>query len=264
MKHRKSAWKKPAVTIFVVVCLMAVLSGLAVAANLFGVGDLMLPEDAQPENMALISLQGVTGSPEFEAAAAWRAFTDAYDPDHALLSQLGNDMPDLALRYVACGAYTQEMADRLDEITREYGLELHGDMTVLGDAQAVRQAVGAGLLGDGHTPYSGYVYPDGTFQFDGAWSGGEDLTVDYQLRRHVRGYFDAVVLNIGDVSQYSQRTLTTETGDTVVLASGADKSLIVAERPESMVVVNVLAGSGTLTEDALVRLAASFDFSTLA
>lgn len=74
----------------------------------------------------VFTLSGLKGSPAYQGALAWFDFEKTYDPDYAILESLGTDRPTFPAKYDAYGIYTQEMADKLDEITEEYGLSLLG------------------------------------------------------------------------------------------------------------------------------------------
>ena len=76
--------------------LLILLSAGAVAANLLGLSDLLLPQaqpDASPgqatqENR--LSLSGYINTPESRALAEWNDFLSSYDPDGAILKVVGN------------------------------------------------------------------------------------------------------------------------------------------------------------------------------
>ena len=70
----------------------------------------------------MISVQGYAGSPEYQAALAWAEFQHSYDRDGAELQRVGNAPTGFEEKYRFNGyhVYTQEMADRLDEIAAQY------------------------------------------------------------------------------------------------------------------------------------------------
>jgi len=95
--------------------------------------------------------------------------------------------------------------------------------------------------------------------------------VDYQLRRTVKGVFDEVSLNVVDVSGYSQWQYETASGETVLLALGPGKALVLGDYPDCFIAVNVLAGTnpddplwpGNLDREDLEALADGIDFTVL-
>ena len=209
----------------------------------------------------VISLQGFSASPEFMAAAEWATFESAYDRDGSILDAVGNAPTQWDEKYGRNGylIYSKEMADKMDEICAKYGLRLHegadaGDLKErFGDFTRSASAIG-------------YWYGDGTFQFDGEQDG-----IEFQFRRTMKGVMDTVFLNVSDWTKYHQWEYETRSGATVLLALGPMKGLILAEKDDSFIVVNVLVGSegsdyvwgSTITEAQLETLADSFDFSIL-
>jgi len=260
MKSKKLKRLKFIRTGITAACLIAVMSTLAVAAHYLGLKELVLPAATQPETEMLLSLQGFDDSPEYQAAAEWNTFTASYDTDGSKLAQVGNGPTGLDEKYSPYFVYTQEMAEKLDAITQKFSLKLHQQMVELPDSNALAEFAGGHFLGYENEVFYGYGYAEGSFQFDGEWHGTETASTDYQMRRSMKGYFDAVTLNIGDVSKYHEWVYTTKSGAEVLLALSAEKALILAERPESFVVVNVLTGSDSLTNTDMEHMADSFDF----
>jgi hypothetical protein len=217
--------------------------------------------DPIPEDVDVISLQGFADSPEHQAAAEWAEFEHGYDRDGEILHAVGNAPTEWDEKYNYNGylVYSQEMADKMDEITEKYGLRLHyGGMSVddlrvlFGDFTREENAVG-------------YYYGDGTFQYDGDADG-----IMYQFRRTMKGVLDTVYLNVTDWTEYNQWEYETDSGVTVLLALGPRKALILAELDDCFVAVNVLAGSEgsmlggePITRETLEDFADTFDLSVL-
>ena len=277
------------VTVAAAVALAAALSGLAVAANFFGLRDVLLPEKGsvyvtdengrvipgEHEYKDFVSLSGWGDTPESKALAEWQAFLEGYDQDGAIISEIGNEPTGFEDRYGLYLVYTQEMADKLEEIIAKYDLKLHEWMEdVLPETWGA--AVGD-FFEENVTPYSGYIYENGTFRFDGAAElGVGELKgygpIEYQFSRSVKGTFDDVALNIGDLSDFEEWGYQTEDGTSVTLGLGArNRSLILADLGDSFVLVNVLTGklgddtfsSGAIGREELEELADSFRYSAL-
>ncbi|MBQ5977325.1 MAG: hypothetical protein IJL51_04240 [Oscillospiraceae bacterium] len=222
--------------------------------------------DPLPGDTDMISLQGFAGSPEYQAALAWAEFQHNYDRDGSVLASVGNGPTPWTETYSVNGyhVYSQEMADTLEGIAAEYGLTLH---TGRGDADSMAEMYERFGPFSTATNWNGYYFDDGSFQCDCAVDG-----IDYQIRRCMKGVLDTVGLNITDAEQYEQWEYQTACGETVLLALGPNKALILAESDQSFTVVNVLAGSeaslfygadGSITAAQLEELADSFDFSIL-
>lgn len=266
-----------------VIALLAALSTVAVAADLFGLRSLLLgrqqvtmpidPETGERpvETVDMIGLSGYMDTAESRALAEWQAFLNGYDVEGAAMANDKNPA-ELDTKYDLYQVYNREMADRLDEIVETYDLNLHTGMAVIlpGEWSA---AVGDQFTLEGNTAYSGYIYEDGTFAYDGDAELPEYGLVDYQFQRSVRGSFNEVILNVGDVSQYREWTYETACGQAVTLALSPGKALVLADLGDSFVTVNVLAGTETSPDDIfssgpffqadLEALADSFDFTVL-
>lgn len=231
-------------------------------------------EPAQQENTSFFPKE-ILDSPEYQACAEWKRFREAYDTDGMILSEIGNDIVNLGEEYEAYGCYSQEMADKVDELCEKYGLsklngfqfaETYSDLCSragIGDICAnSSENVKQDVLG-------GYLYTDGTFHLEGSVSlaGSSLYTTDYQLMRAMKGSLNTIAFDFGEAADYSVREYTTAKGETVLLASGSTRALILAERDKSFVRVRVL---GDITSDIffvndemMETLADAFDFAAI-
>ncbi len=266
----KRKFTKGTVMLAAALCLLTVFATAVFAANLFGLRDLLI-NTGDPEIESEISLSGYTDSREYMAASEWLAFVKSYDPDGTILEQVIQDGSDVSIddRYMHYNVYTQEMADRLDEIAAKYGLSLYGGMMPEGvDAIAAEIVVNdREEFSDKayNTVITGYMYDCGTFQYDGIFNPAYGrLSVDYQLRRSVKGVFDTVILNIGDIDDYQEQVITTDSGLELAAAVSEYKSVLIAESDSCFVCINVMGGTGMgITFDDLKDLANTFDFSVI-
>lgn len=278
----KKRFSKNFLMLAAVIALLAALSTVAVATDLFGLQSLLLgrqdvtmpldPDtgEGSVQTVDMIGLSGYLDTPESRALAEWQAFLNGYDVEGAAQAADENGTR-VDETYSLYQVYNQEMADRLDEIVENYGLTLHTNMAVI-LPEEWSAVVGEFTL-EGNSTYSGYIYEDGTFAYDGDAVIPDYGLVDYQFRRSVKGSFNEVVLNITDVSQYREWVYETACGQTVTLALGPGKGLILADLRDSFVTVNVLAGtetdpddifsSGPISAEDLEALADSFDFTVL-
>ncbi|MBR0446595.1 MAG: hypothetical protein IIX23_04790 [Oscillospiraceae bacterium] len=259
---------KSTVMLVTVLCLLVVFTGAAFATKLFGLKDTLV-DTKDPGIKSEISLAGFSGSKEFMAAAEWKAFEESYDPDGSILAQLGSDDPQIDEKYMHYSVYTQEMADKLDEITTKYGLKLHTSF-VLGDLNTLTAKL---IINDDtefsdnprNTALDGYMYDDGTFSYDGIFDASVGrLSVDYQFRCTVKGIFDSVSLNIGDIADYREQVIVTDSGTELVAALSEYKSVLLAQFDACFVTINVLGGTDMgITFEDLKDLANTFDFSVI-
>ena len=293
--------------------LLTALAATAYAADLFGLRSLLLPPSEPSQRTGwpqvsdpeigedpyiiqgndAISIQGYVGSPEAMASAEWRAFQDSYDPDGAILAEIGNSPTEFDEEYAYYQVYTQEMADELERILAKYNLKKHTDMRFLDSYHELCQELAGdgmaqGFLGGMHEPYSPYIYEDGTFHYDGDVSlpeanGRDDyseVTCMYQCTRCVKGTFTDIGLTIGSIDDFRQWTYrprgiirtdgTYPEGPEVILALGPKVSLVIADLGDSFVTFNILAGSDydnlsdcVIGENALEAFADSIDWDVI-
>ncbi len=263
MKTRRKFTKRTLMLV-AVLCLLTAFATAAFATNLFGLRDTLVDTN-DPEIKSEMTLAGFTGSKEYMAAAEWKAFEESYDSDSL-------DDCNLDEKYDPYPVYTQEMADKVDEITAKYGLTLHGGFkeVMFEDWNTV---VGEFIVNDyeefsdkaHNTILGGYMYDDGTFRYDGIFdvSYGR-LSVDYQFSRAVKGVFDPIFLNIGDIEDYQEQMIVTDSGVELTAALSEYKSVLIKEFDSCFVSINVMGGTAEgITFDDLKDLANTFDFSVI-
>ena len=263
--------------------LIVAFGSVAYATGWFGLRSaVMYHDNGDPDqpygNTDVMSLQGLAGSPEFEANARWQAFYDSYDPDGAILASIGNSDTGLGPRYDAYPCYTREMADTLDAIAEESGLELLSGLTLYGAAELpdwMRNTLPQSCGAFDHCTYDAYSFDNGSFKTEGAFlfcDARWPYETNYQFVCNRKGYLSVSYLAIGDADDYTQWAYETASGVTVTLALGPDKALIIADLPDAYLVVNVLdvrvgdvqRGEITLPAGILEAMADAFRFDQLA
>ena len=172
-----------------------------------------------------ISLQGYADSPEFQATGEWLEFEDGYDRDFSIVTAFDEEVKRTGVdpfeeKYGAYLIYSQEMADKVDEITAKYNLQLHKNLSDC-DTDIVREKFGNVFSEEVFG--AGYMYDDGTFQLDGTYKN-----IEFQIRRCMRGYFDTVYLNVGNIDNYEQWTYVTKDGYTVYLGIRSDGHAVIS------------------------------------
>ena len=276
-------WGKAAVACFCLILILIVLPIVAIAANWFGLRDLLIPAvpsgppaqneeyggNAQPIPETgmpnqFIGLSGYQDSPEAQALAEWQTFLATYDSDYAILEEIGNGPSETDdTRYGLYGVYTQDMADKLEEIIQKYGLKLHTDINVVSQEELAFR-VGGEFMGEPLKRYWAYIYEDGTFQFDGDIELQGGGMVGFQFTRTVKGTFNETYLKIGDVSDYREFEYVTSGGEMVMCALSPDHALIFMDSESCFILMNVMGGSNCgMTEEDLEDIADSVDFTLL-
>lgn len=275
-------------------CLAAVIALLlafgitAYAAGWFGLRDAVIGRFVVNNGIdkdyytQFMSLQGYSDSPEFKALCEWQSFLEDYDSDGSILSSIGNSSTDFDEKYRYYRCYTQEMADEIDRICEKYSLSLLTDAEFFESEDGFFEAAGVGQVctrqgkGFENAFYPGYVHNDGSFHFEGEATFTGDgaawpYPISYQFDRSMKGSFSSTVLNIGDAEDYEEWAYTTKNGVELTLAQSDWKELILVERENSFVVVNlfdVSVGDAVYGElhksrEDLEAFAELFDFSVI-
>ena len=266
--RKKALPRRRLLLIAAIISLLLLLVGCAVV--LMGLKDAQLGNYTydigfgQTRSGDFISLQGFAGSPEYQAAQEWQDFCQAYDSDGSIIAAIGNNPTGLDSKYDLYTVYTQEMADKLEEICQKYGLALRTQLDILPESQEeLFRRVGGVFLKENITAYTGYIYDDGAFAFDGEADVDGEIIV-FQFHRSVKGTFDDVYLNLKDIRLYEEFHSTTSTGDDLLLAVSPNHGVILGDLGDCFISVNVLAEDGqTITAALLEEIAAGFDFAVL-
>lgn len=252
-------------------CLLLAFGTVALATNLFGLRDMLVPSN-DPEIKNEMVLSGYTSSPEYMAAADWKAFENSYDPDGSILAQIDPEGPEdahLDEKYNHYNVYTPEMASELERIAAKYGLTLYGkfaseipgsfvEKLIVNDDTEFSDSAYNSMLG-------GYMFDDGTFHFDGIFDASAGrLSVNYQFRHSVKGVFDPTFLNIGDIETYQEQVIVTSSGVQLMTALSEQQAVLISEFDDCFISINVMGGTDEgITFDDLKDLANTFDFSTI-
>ena len=213
-----------------------------------------------------ISLQGYADSPEFQATGEWLEFEDGYDRDFSIVTAFDEEVKRTGVdpfeeKYGAYLIYSQEMADKVDEITAKYNLQLHKNLSDC-DTDIVREKFGNVFSEEVFG--AGYMYDDGTFQLDGTYKN-----IEFQIRRCMRGYFDTVYLNVGNIDNYEQWTYVTKDGYTVYLGIRSDGHAVISiDLEDSFVSMSIMPWDSDLnqvihTREELEDLVDQINFSLL-
>ncbi len=193
--------------------------------------------ELDPAKNQMISLQGYSDTDEYKASKEWREFEDNYDKDWSICDAYDKECKrtkkdPFEEKYPGYGIYSQEMADKADELIKKYNLKLRGKMLDMDINEKVLQEkfgdIWTGIVG------AGYCYEDGTFSLDADYE-----KVSFQIRRVMKGSFDTVYLNVGQISSYEQWTYKTKCGVEVSIALNNRGGVVLANTPKGFVAINL-------------------------
>ena len=236
----------------------------------------------ETEPRTRLSLQGYVGSPSYQAAKEWFDFLQIYDSNGAIEFSNEADNVEFPEDYQFYHLYSVEMKEKLDEICQKYDLELLGPMIVdtttenmfreLGINSVLREEAQAEVEWSTGSP--GYFFRNGTFDVEFRVKlTGENNPWPYEnvvfYRCHNKNSFDAVYLSMKDPTQFEEWNYTTSAGVEVLLVTGPEWALIVADIGDYFITVggietkvgNILDGEHTMTREGLEAYAEIFDFS---
>ena len=199
-----------------------------------------------------ISLQGANK----DALAEWLAFRNAYDPDLEIAGQADQTMKageplGIPENYqYTYGCYSQEMADKLNEIVEKYELKLLAtditcqtyESSILFDSLGIDSLFLPAATVEQES-CNGYFFPEGTFDISmhlnleaGNWKLENNL-VSY--RYSIKEFFDPAYGAIGEINDYAQWNYTRKDGKTVLLVLNERTARIYADLPDAFVSIYV-------------------------
>lgn len=239
-------------------------------------GQLVEPTEKLQDILTLTSL---SGSPVQMALQEWYAFYESYDPNGELLSN-ESDIPEIPNNYeYIYNCYTQEMADKLEEIAQKHNLKLLEDNLIIQQwqSQAALEHMGIdSLLKDGAEVrhLSGMYYSPGNFFFDiqfqltdenALWQTPVSSRVYYSRK----DYMVPLSYLPTDLEDYEQWTYTTSGGTQLLLALGnRGGALIITERKDAVIGISLTISANHLmsengaapTKEVVEQLAEMFDY----
>lgn len=233
----------------------------------------------------VLTLAGIQGSRNYQAAQEWFAFKQEYDPDHAIAIKVQSEglVPDFPAEYAAYNIYTQEMKDKLDEIVKKYDLKLIGRVVPFRTEELTCKALG---LEDIIAPGN-----DAAMELDFAcYQECGNLNMDFDLilpsgdssRCHIfymhKDAFTEDVISLGEMGSWEEWNYTTASGaDVLIFRSPEDwRGFIFCDMPNYTVTLqftfiderysndaagNTVIDKEFMTDQQIEQLADAIDFS---
>lgn len=251
-------------------------------------GDVTVVSPADPSEDIVytnVNAVGVTGSPEYLAAQEWNAWCLEHIEDNVLFPRGIENYTMAELEaitdaidsdvYVRMGANTDEAREMLDAIAAKYGLRLPESFREVHQKDLYDMTGDLDILPLDGSSRAGLWYEGGSLSVSNTAELPNGKTVNYDLYRSVNGVFSKPLQVTTEQDITEEWQYTTADGTTVTLDLGANRSVLMAELPNSFVYVNIRGGTrnddltrdftspNTLTRADLEAFADRIDFKTL-
>jgi len=178
--------------------------------------------DGSSREVTLLSIQGIQGSPGYQATKEWYEWLETYDTDMSVYHSEEAFSEDFGDDYYAYNLYSREMKDKLDEICEKYGLELLGKIYVDPDIEAGCKALQIpGIFRPGVTVEADWgqicYYANGSFDLEGdvSLNGQEPHIVSFQCHR--KNAFTDLYSSVGADGAFEEWVYTTSYGVDVLM-----------------------------------------------
>ena len=230
----------------------------------------------------VFTVAGLRGTPAYQAAQEWFDFKQSYDPDRIILGSVWGNEPEFPAEYSSYNIYTQEMKDKLDEITEKYGLKLAGEALDFRTLRNMCDALGferiqAAENGVTVSIESGTCRENGNFSLELDFTlpedAGTEITTTWgTLRWNRKDCFSEDVITYEDTGDWKEWHYTASTGNEVLITrSPSDwRGYILCDREEAILSLRLEArrdlGSDDgweylyLTDKQMEQIADAIDF----
>ncbi len=234
----------------------------------------------------VLTLAGIQGSRNYQAAQEWFAFKQEYDPDLSIAVERNKKgtVPDFPAEYTSYNLYTQEMKDKLDEIVQKYGLKLIGKTVPFRTEELVCKALGLeNILVPGSSAvmeldYAGYQ-ECGNLNMDfGVILPDDDLKTQCHIFYMHKDAFTEDVISLGEMKTWEEWNYTTASGEEVLIFRSPEdwRGFIFCDMPNYTVTLrytfihelygndadgNTYVDREIMTDQQIERLADTIDFS---
>lgn len=178
--------------------------------------------DGSSQTITLLSIQGIEGTPGYQATKEWYEWLETYDTDGAVYHSDEAFSEDFGEEYWEYNLYSREMKDKLDEICGKHGLELLGKIYDDPDTEAACKALQIpGILRPGVRAEVNWrnfcYYANGSFRLeDFVTLEGMDTHI-VTFRCHRKDAFTDLYSSIGPEGTYEEWTYTTSYGVDVLM-----------------------------------------------
>lgn len=228
--------------------------------------------DGSSETVTLLSIQGIEGTPGYQATKEWYEWLETYDTDLVVYHSEEAFSEDFGEAYWEYNLYSREMKNKLDEICTKYHLELLGRMYDDPDAEAACKALQIpGIFRPGVQAEVNWrnfcYYANGSLRLeDYVTLEGMDTHI-VTFRCHRKDAFTDLYSSIGPEGTYEEWTYTTSYGVDVLMVlneGGVRRNFtIYADRGEYVFLLGITEFEDMPLPDreGMEAYAEAFDFS---
>lgn len=228
----------------------------------------------------VLTLSGVKGSANYQAALEWQAFKEEYDPHYEIMDTLlkNRQWPTFPEKYDAYSIYSEKMQKKLDEILISHNLRPAGarlkfrSMKNLYDALGVAPEKSASngvnlKLGSGYAMDGGFVVLGLDFVFPNA-NGTEKYATWGNLKWCPKDSFDSDIVTLNADADWTQWSCSAKNGNYLIVRSAKDwRAYILCDKGDAMLSVMVETTSDAtgqwdnhcLTDRQLEEIATAID-----
>lgn len=240
----------------------------------------------EPVTEEVLTLAGIQGSRNYQAAQEWFAFKQEYDPDPSIAVEMNENgtVPDFPAEYGSYNIYSQEMKDKLDEILQKYDLKLIGKTVPFRTEELVCKALGLeNILVPGSNAvmeldYAGYQ-ECGNLNMDfGVVLPDAGLKTQCHIFYMHKDAFTEDVISLGEMETWKEWNYTTASGEEVLIFRSPEdwRGFIFCDMPNYTVTLrytfiheqygndadgNMYVDRKIMTDQQIERLADTIDFS---
>ena len=177
--------------------------------------------DGSSQEVTLLSIQGIQGSPGYQATKEWYEWLQTYDTDMSVYHS-EEAFDDFGEDYYAYSIYSWEMKDKLDEICEKYSLELLGRMYTDPDIEAGCRALQIpGIFRPDVSVEADWgqicYYANGSFRLEGDVSLDGEQPHIVLYRCHRKNAFSDLHSSVGPEDTYEEWVYTTSYGVDVLM-----------------------------------------------
>lgn len=175
----------------------------------------------------VLTLAGMKGSRNYQAAQEWFEFKQTYDPNNEIRSSALGNLPEFPPEYASYHIYSQEMKDKLDEIIEKYELKLIGRTVPFKTEELTLKALGLkdivipgtdAIMELDYAAYQecGNLNMDFNFILPGA-ADENDLETRCHIYYMHKDAFTEDVISLGEIETWKEWNYTTASGANVLI-----------------------------------------------